>query len=389
MPDDDKREQPSEQFDQHDQYEAGQRSITKRDAPGRRELIRQQKARRLGARPFIILGVIILLGLAAVPAYAFVQSYVFPPREVAVRVEDVTYTRGDVVDFIRFNQRITEDLGVEFELGTSLFEALQTIADNEISYQVAPRLGIAVDPAEVDRTIEAILGFNLTEEERRSPEVQSSIEERKRQFLNEVGLDEETYRNIVRKDIFKQRVRSYVADSVPRIQPQARVYEIVLSQPDVQVLQRIERRLAAGTSAEDVALEFSEDPDVRRDRGDRGWVPQNVVPEIDNLLFGQREDGSRVLPIGVPSDPVFDSNGGFYNVYVVSEFTEAREVDPEPFETLTDRALTRFLNEERRNLDVFVALNDRVYNWVNEQVRLASLRPSPTPQGPQFPGLQQ
>ncbi|MEX0762609.1 MAG: peptidylprolyl isomerase, partial [Dehalococcoidia bacterium] len=357
--------------------------------PGRRELIRHQKARRLGARPFIVLGVIILLGLAAVPAYAFVQSYVFPPREVAVRVEDVTYTRGDVVDFIRFNQRITEDLGVEFQLGTSLFEALQTIADNEISYQVAPRLGISVDPAEVDRTIESLLGFNLTDEERRSPEVQSNIAERKRQFLNEVGLNEETYREIVRKDTFKQRVRSYVADSVPLIQPQARVYEIVLSSPDVQVLQRIERRLSGGASAEDVALEFSEDPDVRRDRGDRGWVPQNVVLEIDNLLFGQREDGSRVLPIGVPSDPIFDSNGGFYNVYVVTEFTEAREVDPEPFETLTDRALTRFLNEERQELDVFVALNDRVYNWVNEQVRLASLRPTPTPPGPQFPGLPQ
>ncbi len=32
----------------------------------------------------------------------------------AIRVGEVSYTRGDVVNFIRFNQRITEDLGMEF-----------------------------------------------------------------------------------------------------------------------------------------------------------------------------------------------------------------------------------------------------------------------------------
>ena len=111
---------------------------------------RKQRRSKLRSRPWIIGGAVLLVALLAFPIYAFVKTFTLPPREVAVRVEDSTYTRGDVVDFIRFRQRLTEEVGGQFELGTSLFEALQVIQDNEIAFKLAPRLGIAVSPDEVD-----------------------------------------------------------------------------------------------------------------------------------------------------------------------------------------------------------------------------------------------
>ena len=123
-----------------DQYDPGARSITRR-GPGRRELLAEQRRSKLRSRPWIIGGAVILVALLAFPIYAFVRTFTLPPREVAVRVEDSTYTRGDVVDFIRFRQRLTEEVGGQFELGTSLFEALQVIQDNEIAFKLAAPAG--------------------------------------------------------------------------------------------------------------------------------------------------------------------------------------------------------------------------------------------------------
>jgi len=48
-----------------------------------------------------------------------------------------------------------------------------------------------------------------------------------------------------------------------------------------------------------------------------------------------------------------------------------------------------FLNKERKDMYVYMELNDRIYNWVNSQVRIGSLLPTPTPPSgiPGFEGL--
>jgi hypothetical protein len=353
--------------------------------PGRRAIVRARKEQSRRSRPFIIVGGVVVAGLIGVTVWAFVQEYVVPPRQLAVQVQDSKYTRGDVVEFIRFNQRLAEDLGVEFQIGNSLFDALQLIQDNELAFRAAPTLGVAVSPEELEERIEQLLGFpGLTPEERANPRTRQALDEAKRQFLNRVSLTEGVYRDIVRKDYFKQKVRDVLSQQVPRIQPQVHVYEIVLTDNSPQTLQRIERALAAGDSPEQVALEFSQSPDVQRNRGDAGWFPRKVVQEIDALLWGTNDDGSRRLPFGVPSDPQYNSDAKTYNIYVVKEFSEAREINDTVLKKLTDDALQEFLTARRVELserkELFMDLNSDVYNWVNKQVRLASVRPTPTAQ---------
>ena len=127
------------------------------EVPGRKELLAEQRQTKIRSRPWIIGGALLLIALLAFPIYAFIATFTLPPREIAVRVEDSIYTRGDVVDFIRFRQRLTEEVGGQFELGTSLFEALQVIQDNEIAFKLAPQLGITVSPDEVDLEVEFLL----------------------------------------------------------------------------------------------------------------------------------------------------------------------------------------------------------------------------------------
>ena len=355
-------------------------------------MVEEKRRLQLKSRPFIVVAAVVLIGLLVIPVYAYFQIFVFPPRELALRVADTEYTRGDVVNFIRFNQRMSEDLGVPFEIGNSLFDALLTLQENELAFQLAPQYGIAVSPDEVDDRVDSILGFvAATVAERESREFMDNIEEAKRQFIHRIGMDEDVFRDFIRKSMFKERLREVIAKEVDRVQVQVHLYEVILTSRDTEIQRAMERDLRGGDSVEEVALRYSDDPNVQRNRGDRGWFPFGVSPELDALLFGLDEDGNRILPLRTPSDGRYDATTQAYSYIVVAEVDDARIVDVENLEPLTTRAMTIFLNEERGNFDLYMVLDSEIFDWVNNQVRLSTIltTPTPVPFDAQFGGLSQ
>ena len=142
---------------------------------------------------------------------------------------------------------------------------------------------------------------------------------------------------------------------------------------------------------EEVVFRYSDDPNVLRDQGDRGWFPFGVSPEIDALLFGLDSDGNRLLSLRTPSEGRFDGESNWWSYLVVAEVNDAREIDEENFDALATRAMTIFLNEERANFDLHMVLDSEIFEWVNNQVRLSTILPSPTPVpfDSQFSGLSQ
>ena len=372
-------------------YEAGRRSITTRGGVTRWQMVEGKRQLQVKSRPFMFVAAVVLIGLLVIPVYAYFQIFVFPPRELALRVAGVEYTRGDVVDFIRFNQRMSEDLGIPFETGNSLFEALQTLQENELAYQLAPRYGITVSPEEVDERVNSILGFvAATIAERESTEYQDNIEEARRQFIHRIGLDESVFRGFIRKSMFREKLRTVVSEEIPRVQVQVHMYEIVTLSRDPEVARVMERDLISGDPVPEIVLRYSEDPNVLRDQGDRGWFPFGVSPDIDALLFGLDADGNRFLPLRTLSQARFDQDTNFWSYVVVDEVAEAREVDDDKFDALATRAMMVFLNEKRTEFDLYMVLDSHIFDWVNRQVRIATILPTPTPDTTgQFGGLLQ
>ena len=372
------------------EYQAGRRSITNRGGVTRRQMVAEKQQLQIKSRPFIIAAIVVLFGILAIPVYAYFQNYVFPPRELALRVAGMEYSRGDVVNFIRFNQRMSENLGVPFEVGNSLFDALQTLQENELAFQLAARYGIAVSSEEVDDRLNTILGFVAkTVAERESQEYKDNIEEAKRQFINRIEMDESVFRDFIRKSMFKERLREVVAEEIPRVQAQVHLYEIILFDRDPEVRRAIERDLVTGDAVENVILEHSQDPNVRRDLGDRGWFPFGVTSEIDYLLFGLDGEGNRLLPIGQLSEPRYVEDSDWWSYMLVAEVQDAREVNEDNFEALTTRGMTIFFNEERKNFDLHMVLDSAIFEWVNAQIRLSALLPTPTPVPYGVAGMQQ
>ena len=369
-------------------YRAGQRSITNRRGISRFEIMRRRERAALRNRPFIIGALVFVLIVLAIPAYGFYRYYIEPPTEIAVQVEDTIYTRGDIVNYIRFFQRLSEDLGVPFELGTSAFEAMQTLQSNELAYHLAPRFGITVEQHEVDAQLEGLLGFVVETTSNASlREHQSNVEEAKKQFLNRVGLDEAVYRDFIRKGLFKERLRDELGETLSRIQPQAEVYKIVLQDVSQGTINRIQRDLASGRDVGAIVLEHSEDPNVQRDRGYVGWLPEGVRTDLDAILFGHKvnEDGSkgdRVLPLKTLSGGRYDEGTQFWTAHIVSDFSEAREISDEHFDILANLEVDRYINEHRGEFRTAISLNSEVYEWINRQVRLNAIVPTATPVSP-------
>lgn len=363
-------------------YLVGKRSITSKVYKSRFELLRDKQIQNKKSRPYFYIAVVIIFLILSVPAYSFYTQYVKPPTEIALRVNDKEYTRGDVVDYIRFNQRITEDLGMQFQIGTSLFDAMQTLQDNEIAYQLAPRYGITVESNEIDYYIESLLGYVFEKNSERNEEQKINFEESKRQFLNKIGLPEEVYRDFIKKTIFKERLRLVVAETVSRIQTQVHIYEIAVPNPDAKLLRNIERDLIAGKPIVDITLSYSKDPDIKRYNGETGWFPYGVLSDLDYFLFGLDKQGDRILPIRKISPVQYDAEKQIYKIYIIEEISDAREINDSNFEALVDRAMVIFLNKERKKIasegNLYMDLNDKIYGWVNKQVRLSSLLPTPT-----------
>lgn len=374
-------------------YRAGQRSITNRRGISRFEMMRRRERAALRNRPFIIGALIFVLIVLAIPGYGFYRQYVEPPTEIAVQVEDSIYTRGDIVNYIRFFQRLSEDLGVPFELGTSAFEAMQTLQSNELAYHLAPRFGITVEQHEVDAQLESLLGFVAeTTSDASIREHRSNVEETKKQFLNRIGLDEAVYRDFIRKGMFKERLRDALGENMPRIQPHAEVYQIVLQDVSQATINRIERDLASGRAVYDITVDLSEDPNVLRDRGYIGWLPEGVRSDLDSILFAHKanEDGSkgdRVLPLRTLSGGRYDEGTQLWTAHIVSDFTDAREISNEHFDALANLEVDRYINEHRGDFKTAISLNSEVYDWINRQVRLAAIVATATPES-QFSSLE-
>ncbi len=347
--------------------------------PSRREIMAETAERSRRNKPFVIAGILIILGLAAIPAYAFINEFVLPPRERAVSVEDRTYTRGDVVDFIRFHQRLSEETGQVFSVGASVFDALQTISENEMAFQGAPGLGVSVTESELDQEVRRLLGYGYATAENLTSELETQIEEAQFTFLNNVSLSEDAYRDIVRKDLFRSKVRDRLAEDVPRIQEQVHVFRIILEGIDDDLRNRISQRVKAGENISDLALEYSVDGEVRRNGGDEGWLPRGVTPELDVVFFGVDEDGERLLPVGEISEIVRIPGDNSFGIIYIDEYASARPVDPAPFEVLKDRALRDWFEEASEQLEVVLILDSKIMEWVNRQVRLSSVLLTPTP----------
>lgn len=347
--------------------------------------IRQMQRRRRVA--FGVIGVMVLLVLGILFA-GYVWIFVRPPQERVVSVNDVTYTRGDMVKMLRIRQRLQEDQGQRLDTSSDIFQALQLIVENEIIAQSAPSLGITVSDEEVDTQIQATIIFQAGGQLAGKSEEQLDREfkELYSNFLNASQISEDEHRDIVRRTLLRSKVRQYVGESVPNVAKQYHVYRLAVGQEDeIDILftkyddyvKNSADPLILHEAFKAITREFSrEAPELVRRGGEVGWVPLGVLEDYDDVI-ATVEVGELSTPI-----PNRDQRQQAF-IFMVSEIDELRELDPVNHEALKTRALERWINEQRREHDVYAVFNSDIYAWMVQQLGISTaITPSPQPANP-------
>ena len=135
------------------------------ESNSRKEILSSiDRKKNLRSKLFLIIILIFFL-FSLIPISSYIVNVWVPYQKIALKVENTEFTRKDLVEFIRFNQRLSEEQGNQFDLGSSLFQSLQLLAENEIAYLYATEFGLTVDDWEIDEAFYLKLGlyknFNL------------------------------------------------------------------------------------------------------------------------------------------------------------------------------------------------------------------------------------
>ena len=360
----------------------------------RRESRRIQQIQRRRRVAFGVIGVLALIVVGILFA-GYVFIFVRPPQERVVSVNDVTYTRGDMVKMLRIRQRLLEDSGQRIDTGSDIFQALQLIVENEIISQSAPSIGITVSDEEVDQQIQGTIIFQSggSLAGKSDEQVDREFKELYGNFLNSSQISEDEHRDIVRRSVLRERVRQYVGESVPAVAKQYHVYRLAVGQEDEIdiMITKYNDYVKNGTDPrllheafKAITREFSrEAPELVRRGGEVGWLPLGVLEDYDDVI-------ARV-EVGKLSDPIpnRDQRQQAF-VFMVSEIDDLRELAPVNHEALKTRALERWINEQRREHDVYAVFNSDIYAWIIQQLGISTaITPSPQPTNPfqQFLGV--
>ena len=352
----------------------------------RRELSLKRRDPRRRRLAYVVIGVLLLV-VAGISIAAYSIKFVFPKRELIVRVDDVEYTRGDLVKQLQAKQKQFELVGGPFRSGREVFEALQDLIETEMIAQVASDYGVTASDEDVDAEIRRIFMPNVGNAQVDARQIEREFEDRYGSFLNEIQLSQSQFRDQIRKQLLREGFKQHIGESVPTVAPQARVHRIVLSPQDELELirEKFVDLLDGRTDPPIIRAAFKalvrqhsrDGAEMVRLGGDLGWAPKGVFKHYDDLIFS--------LEVGELSfqTPNFDDPQELY-VFLVSEKDEARPVDPVSLERLKNQALQDWLNDERANHDVFAELNSDIYAWLLHQLRLTTTitpSPAPNPQG--------
>ncbi len=368
-----------------------------RDAPpsgarmDRRRMAAQlpEEHRRRQRLAFVVISISLLIVTAIIVA-GYVMIFVLPPRQLVVRVGEVSYTRGDMVKLLRLRQATLQATGQNISNSDDVFEALQLIVENEMIAQAAPRLGISVTREQVDAQIRSVMTPSEAESlGKTEAQVQREFEERYRQYLNLTQVSKDEHRELVRKSILRELVRQFIGDSVPAVDEQVYLHRMLMTASDeVDVMQtRYADAIAFDKSPEylravfkALAREFSSDAETVQAGGDVGWVPLGVIEDYEQRFFELEPGELSELT------PNFDNPQQFY-FFMVSEHSDSRPLSAQNMDTLKTRALQTWLNEERANHDIYAVFNSEIYGWVFEELRINTMiTPTPAPT-PFLPGL--
>ncbi|MBI2872344.1 MAG: SurA N-terminal domain-containing protein [Chloroflexi bacterium] len=336
-----------------------QRGRYTRTAPQQRGSLRWERERRRQRLTMVIAAMVILLVLA-IPAIGYYNSFVAPPRRWVAKVNDETITLGYLGKVVAMNA-----VGVTSEQQSALaslpFQMLNNLVRARLVRQKAGGLGIAVTPDEVEQGLRDRFYPRVPEgQQADTAQLDREYKEQYRQFLNQVKLSDQEYREIVRDQSLQDKLREQLGLAIPPLAEHVFAHWIVVG--DFSVADQVDSKLKAGEDFAALATQYNQDTFYANQQGEVGWVPKGAFPDLDAALFKEtREQAWERVDLGEVT----------YFIQVTG-VPETREVALEMRELLKRSSLDQWVEEQYKTNDVKVSFDSDDYEWVMKRVRISA-----------------
>jgi len=87
------------------------------------------------------------------------------------------------------------------------------------------------------------------------------------------------------------------------------------------------------------------------------------------LIFGLNENGQKNLLPNTLSESQWDGESAVYRYYYIDEVADARELDPEDLDSITDHSLAVWLEDQRVLIEEYkLRFDSDIFEWIGTQV---------------------
>jgi len=325
-----------------------------------RRLTPRWQVDRQRQRVAIAIGALSLLIIIGLPVWGYITTFVLPPGKVIARVNEEAITQGDLLDKLQILQRGSEVSGQKLDLGTTPFQVFESMVQNQIIKQFGPELQIAATQEEVDDEIRA-RHVPDWEEFNDDALLQSELNERLRQYLNLIQMDEVDYRDQIKTDLLRLKATEVLGKDIPPIQPQIDLYMLTVGSEEA--LELVQQLHAQGTVFSDLVDQYEINEEVKALGGRIGWVPAGLLSGPAAEIFD--------LELGAITDPGRDEDGN-YVFYSVLERADARELDPGHLAQLQQDVIEKWISDIRKEQTIETTFGSEEYDWLVKQLRSSS-----------------
>jgi len=292
---------------------------------------------------FAIIAAVIVV-IAAIILAIWYPTQMAPLRRTIITVDDIDIR----MDYFLKRTKLA---------GADAMTMLDVLTKEQIIKLEAPKYGIEVTPADIDRQLKIIAGGgsgNITE---------SEFREWYRQQLNESDLTDSEFKEAIRIQLLAVGLHGYLSERVPTVAEQVHLYAIILL--DYEKALKVKERIEAGEDFTDLAREVSLHESSEKG-GELGWFPQGVLSAgLDYVAFNL-DIGQVSEPIPYASDP--SSTDQSYFLLMVSEKAVAREIGEDSLQILKNSALDEWLMVQMQYHNIKYNFNSEINAWINWQL---------------------
>ncbi len=300
----------------------GRRPVASTPEPAAEEKRPSQRRTRL------ILAAVVLCILGLAIGIGYYVIYVIPLQHTIIKVNDTEFN----IDYLIRRLLIagpTDDV----------FTMIETITNEELIRQGAPRYGISITEEELMAELRnSARGENETISE---TEFQSWYRDQR----NESGLSDAEFKDLALTSLMGFRLQQYFAERVSTVAEQVHLHYIIFSSYEDALEAAV--RLEDGEDFADLARELSIDEASAELGGDMGWWPLDAMGIQYGTTFLTPPDWMFNLGIGQVSEPtMMDQENAMFALFMVSDRAAARDIDEDLLEIVKSRQIEMWLSDE-------------------------------------------